>query len=228
MGDIFFKIAAEMRKPEVESFFVKLLQRVMPKSVAQATGEWVVTRRFFENFTGDNPRFFQRSFNVTGDYDGQTSTGYRWPFGNVSVITPFNFPLEIPALQMYGALLTGNRPLLKCDPRVTVVMEQFLLLTQACGLPLQDVNYLNCTNQDMEYVIDKAGFRVIQFTGSSKVAEHLAAKTHGRVRIEDAGFDWKILGPDVSNVDYVAWTSDQDAYAASGQKCSAQSVVFMH
>lgn len=93
MGDIFFKIASEMRKPEVENFFVKLLQRVMPKSVAQATGEWVVTRRFFENFTGDNPRFFQRSFNVAGDYDGQTSSGYRWPFGNVCVITPFNFPL---------------------------------------------------------------------------------------------------------------------------------------
>ena len=93
LGEIFLKIASEMRKPEVESFFVKLMQRVMPKSTAQVTGEWVVTRRFFENFTGDNPRFFQRSFNVAGDYDGQTSTGYRWPFGNVAVICPFNFPL---------------------------------------------------------------------------------------------------------------------------------------
>jgi 1-pyrroline-5-carboxylate dehydrogenase len=121
-GEIFLKIATEMRKPEVEEFFVKLMQRVMPKSTAQVLGEWVVTRRFFENFTGDNPRFFQRSFNVAGDYDGQTSTGYRWPFGNVSVIAPFNFPLEIPCLQLYGSLLVGNRPLLKCDPRVAVVM----------------------------------------------------------------------------------------------------------
>lgn len=32
----------------------------------------------------------------------------------------------------------------------------------------------------------------------------------------------------MTNVDYVAWTSDQDAYAASGQKCSAQSIVFVH
>lgn len=107
-------------------------------------------------------------------------------------------------------------------------MEQFLLFTQACGLPPHDVNFLNCSNQDMEYVIDHANFKVIQFTGSSRVAEHLAAKTRGKIRIEDAGFDWKILGPDVSNVDYVAWVSDQDAYAASGQKCSAQSIVFPH
>ena len=49
-----------------------------------------------------------------------------------------------------------------------------------------------------------------------------------QVFLEDAGFDWKILGPDVSNVDYVAWQCDQDAYACTGQKCSAQSLLFMH
>ncbi len=38
----------------------------------------------------------------------------------------------------------------------------------------------------------------------------------------------QILGPDVSDVDFVAYTSDQDAYAYSGQKCSAQSALFVH
>ncbi len=80
----------------------------------------------------------------------------------------------------------------------------------------------------MEKVIEQANFKVIQFTGSSVVAEHLAKKTHGRVRIEDAGIDWKVLGPDVANLEYVAWVSDQDAYAATGQKCSAQSILFAH
>ena len=46
--------------------------------------------------------------------------------------------------------------------------------------------------------------------------------------LEDAGFDWKVLGPDVSELDYVARQCDQDAYACSGQKCSAQSILFMH
>ena len=38
------------------------------------------------------------------------------------------------------------------------------------------------------------------FTGSSRVAEKLAADLKGRVKLEDAGFDWKILGPDVQEV----------------------------
>lgn len=46
--------------------------------------------------------------------------------------------------------------------------------------------------------------------------------------LEDAGYDWKLLGPDVQDIDYVAWQADQDAYACSGQKCSAQSLLLMH
>lgn len=38
------------------------------------------------------------------------------------------------------------------------------------------------------------------FTGSSRVAEKLAVDLSGRIRVEDAGFDWKILGPDVQEV----------------------------
>ena len=38
------------------------------------------------------------------------------------------------------------------------------------------------------------------FTGSSRVAEKLAIDLGGRIRVEDAGFDWKILGPDVQEV----------------------------
>ena len=124
--------------------------------------------------------------------------------------------------------MTGNRPLLKCDGRVSAVMEQFLFLAHACGLSPEEINFLNCSNQDMEYIVDHANFRVIQFTGSSKVAEHLAEKTRGKVRLEDAGFDWKILGPDVNDFEHAAWTCDQDAYGATGQKCSAQSIMFAH
>ena len=40
------------------------------------------------------------------------------------------------------------------------------------------------------------------FTGSSRVAEKLAVDLKGRIKLEDAGFDWKILGPDVQEVHY--------------------------
>lgn len=62
-------------------------------------------------------RFHARSFGVSGDHPGQQSNGYRWPYGPVGLITPFNFPLEIPALQVMGALFMGNKPLAHVDHR---------------------------------------------------------------------------------------------------------------
>ena len=43
------------------------------------------------------------------------------------------------------------------------------------------------------------------FTGSSRVAELLATDLRGKIKLEDAGFDWKILGPDVPQ----KWVSDE-------------------
>lgn len=227
-GTLSAKAAATLGHPEVHKFFMRLIQRVAPKSDGQAHAEVSVTQKFIENFGGDQVRFLARSFSVPGDHPGQVSSGYRWPYGPVVVIAPFNFPLEIPLLQLMGALYMGNKVLLKADSRVSVVMEQALRLLHHCGLPLTDVDFINCDGATMHALLLEAKPRMTQFTGSSRVAEVLARDLHGKIKIEDAGWDWKVLGPDVRDIDFVAYTSDQDAYAYSGQKCSAQSALFVH
>ncbi len=212
----------------ISHFFATSIVKTVPKSYAQAAGEVSVTAAFLKNFGGDNVRFLARSFGVPGDHYGQFSHGHRWPYGAVAIIAPFNFPLEIPVLQLMGALFMGNKPVLKPAEKCSLVMEQFLRLLHDCGMERGDVDLLNCRGPVAERLILDADVRLTQFTGSSKVAEHLLEVTRGKVKIEDAGFDWKILGPDVHDVEYVAWQCDQDAYACAGQKCSAQSILFAH
>jgi len=228
-GEITRQAGAALLDPEISEFFAQSIIKCVPKSHGQAMGEVKVTAAFLNNFSSDNVRFLCRDFGVPGDHDGQKSCGYRWPYGPVSIIAPFNFPLEIPVLQLMGALFMGNKPVLKPAEKVSIVMEQFIQLLHACGMPKKDVDFLNCQGPVMtEFLSSTPSIKLTQFTGSSNVAEYLSKRFHGKVKIEDAGFDWKILGPDVHNVDYVAWQCDQDAYAASGQKCSAQSILFMH
>lgn len=227
-GDISRKAGDALQDPDIQEFFTRSIMKCVPKSHAQALGEVKVTAAFLHNFSGDNVRFLARSFGVPGDHYGQQSNGYRWPYGPVAIVAPFNFPLEIPVLQLMGALYMGNHPVLKPAEKVALVMEQFLRLLHHCGMPTDDVDMLNCQGPVAETLIMSSPIRLTQFTGSSRIAEHLSARTRGKVKIEDAGFDWKILGPDVSDVDYVAWQCDQDAYASQGQKCSAQSIMFVH
>ncbi len=232
LGGVCARAAALLATPDCERFFTRLIQRVMPKSWQQCLNEVVVTRVFLENFSGDGVRFLGRGFSNPGDRTGQESRGYRWPYGPVVVVAPFNFPLEIPALQALGALFMGNRPLVKADSKVSVVFEQFLKLLIHCGLDASDIDLLHCRGERMGKLVETAAdkIRMLQFTGSSSVAERVTATVNGRVRLEDAGFDWKVIGPDFDNrwLDYVAWQADEDAYNAAGQKCSAQSILFVH
>ena len=96
LGEVSRNASRILKEKSVEQYFCKLIQRVMPKSDIQCLGEVEVTRVFLENFSGDNVRFLARSFSNPGNYLGQETSGYRWPFGSVCIIAPFNFPLEIP------------------------------------------------------------------------------------------------------------------------------------
>lgn len=109
-----------MSDPEIADFFTRTIMATVPKSYAQAAGEVKVTAAFLNNFSGDNVRRLAQSFGVSGDHAGQYSVGHRWPYGSVAIITPFNFPLEIPVLQLMGALFMGNKAVLKPSEQVSV------------------------------------------------------------------------------------------------------------
>ena len=209
LGQVCRKATEVLYDPEVFDFMVDNIIRCVPKSRAQTEGEVRVTRAFFENFCGDQVRFLAESQARPGDHQGQSAMSYRWPLGPVGVITPFNFPIEIPVLQMMGALFMGNKPLVKPDSRTSFPLEQWIRMLHYCGLPKEDLDMVQCDGPVVEKILKKAKANMTLFTGSSKVGERLVQQLDGKVKLEDGGYDWKILGPDVpkaqSEIDYVAW-----------------------
>jgi hypothetical protein len=91
-----------------------------------------------------------------------------------------------------GALFMGNKVCLKCDSKVSVVMEQTLRLLHHCGMPLTDVDFMNGDGPTTHALVMTAEPRMTLFTGSSKVAEILARDLRGKIKLEDAGWDWKV------------------------------------
>lgn len=232
-GLIFAKAANLLSNNFFADYFARLIQSVMPKSYTQALGEVTVTRDALYNLSGDGARACAGWTGVPGDRNGQRAEEHRFPHGPVVIIAPFNFPLEIPVLQLAGALAMGNKVLIKGASIADAVIEQFIRMLLSCGMPRNDVALIHCDGAIMEEIIRQTHPAMTQFTGSSKVAERLTFLTRGKIKIEDSGFNWKILGPDCPFFDqallnYTAWQCDQDAYAASGQKCSAQSLLFVH
>ena len=122
----------------------------------------------------------------------------------------------------------GNKPVVKVDSKVSICFQEFLNLMIKCGVPKTDIALIHTNGPNMEHLLMNSKMRMTQFTGSSKVAEHLSKQLNGIIKIEDAGFDWKITGPDVNDIDFAVFLTDQDCFAGSGQKCSAQSIMFLH
>jgi 1-pyrroline-5-carboxylate dehydrogenase len=96
-------------------------------------------------------------------------------------------------------------------------MEKMLILLTECGIPIKCVDFSNYEGSTMYKKILERDPCMALFTRSSMVSEKLAVDLKWRVELEGAGFDWKILGLDVQEVDYVEWVFHQDAYARSGQ-----------
>jgi len=122
----------------------------------------------------------------------------------------------------------GNKTLVKVDSKVSICYQEFLNLALKCGLPKNDISLIHTNGPNMEHLLLNSNLRMTQFTGSSRVGEHLSKALSGKIKLEDAGFDWKITGPDVQDIDYAVYVNDQDCFAISGQKCSAQSLMFLH
>ena len=161
-AEICHKAAVALDDPAVEDFFIKCIQRVVPKSRVQAYNEVAISRTFLKSFAGDGVRFMARGFTVAGDHEGQESKGYRWPFGPVALITPFNFPFEIPVLQLMGCLFMGNKPVVKGSEKTSMVVEQYIRLLHACGMPKEDVDLIHCFGPTMEKLLTSAPVRLTQ------------------------------------------------------------------
>jgi 1-pyrroline-5-carboxylate dehydrogenase len=157
LGEVTRKAVECFSDKDVWRFFHRALQRSCPKSDKQVHGELKVTVDFLKNFCGDNVRYLATSERHPGDHDGQFTTSYRFPYGPVGVITPFNFPLEIPVLQMMGALYMGNKVLVKPDLKTGFPLEQFVRLLHYCGLPKEDLSFLYSEGPLAEHVLKKGG-----------------------------------------------------------------------
>lgn len=59
---------------------------------------------------------------------------------------------------------------------------------------MTDIDYIYCDGPVMNEVMVQGDSRMCLFTGSQAVAEKLTVDLKGRVKLEDAGFDWKVRG----------------------------------
>jgi len=152
----------------------------------------------------------------------------RGPVGVVAAITPWNFPIAIPAWKIAPALAYGNTVLFKPAGATPLTAHHLVTALIDAGLPPGVLSLVFAGGAAVQeaWVATRAA-DAITFTGSETVGRRLgevAGSVHARVQLELGGKNAVIVAPD-ADIARAADAIVRGAMASAGQKCTATSRV---
>lgn len=154
----------------------------------------------------------------------------RRPVGVIGAITPFNFPISIPAWKLAPALVWGNTVVWKPATFVPVLAMRFAEALEQAGLPQGVLNLVNGTAAVGEAIVAHPDVDAVTFTGSTKVGRLIAAQLAARgipFQGEMGGKNAALVLAD-ADLDVAVEQVAIGAFRAAGQKCTATSRVIVH
>ncbi|MCC6944572.1 MAG: aldehyde dehydrogenase family protein [Thermomicrobiales bacterium] len=150
----------------------------------------------------------------------------REPVGVVGVITPWNFPIAIPAWKIAPALAFGNTVVFKPATYTPLLAVRFVEALAEAGLPPGVVNLVTGSSGGVgDPLIDDDRVTAISFTGSEPVGRSVAKRISargGKVQLELGGKNPAIVFAD-ADLDHAVNHLVSGAMWSSGQKCTATS-----
>ena len=201
---------------------VALLTREQGKTSAEAAGE-VPRAVDFWSWMGHQGGSIQ-GITAPSEVDTVQVMTLREPLGVVSLITPWNFPVNIPAWKLASALVCGNTVVLK-PSQLTPICAEFLVQCLAeAGIPDGVVNLVFGTGSEVgDTLVAHPDVAAISFTGSTETGlaiNRKAAELGKPVQAEMGGHNAVIVLAD-ADLDKAAKGSVVAAFGTTGQRCTA-------
>ena len=153
----------------------------------------------------------------------------RKPTGVVAVITPFNFPIAIPAWKIVPALVYGNTVVWKPASSVPLLATRLAQALTQAGLPPGVLNLVIGDAEVGDALVNHDGVAAITFTGSTGVGRRIAAAAAARgvpVQAEMGGKNAAVVLDD-ADIDLALDQVMLGAFRSTGQKCTATSRLIL-
>ncbi|MCW5554295.1 MAG: aldehyde dehydrogenase family protein [Verrucomicrobiae bacterium] len=214
----------ESRKAEL----ARLLTREEGKTLIESTGEVQRTADIFRFFGGLSYQLGGQT--IPHDLPGNLLYTRREPLGVVALVTPWNFPLAIPAWKLAPALVSGNTVVLKpASQAPALTLELAKLLTEA-GLPNGVFNVVIGEGRAVgAELAAHPSVAAVSFTGSYSVGQTIyqqLAPRMARAQMEMGGKNPTIVLAD-ADLDLAARLVAIAGFGLTGQACTATSRVIV-
>ena len=202
----------------------RLLAREEGKTVAEGTGEVARAGQILGFFAGECLRLAGEV--IPSVRPGIDVSVTREPVGVVGIITPWNFPIAIPAWKIAPALAYGNTVVFKPAELVPGSAWALVDILHRAGLPEGVLNLVmgkgSVVGQSM---LDSPDVDAITFTGSIGTGKRVAAASveHMRKFQLEMGGKNPLVVLDDADLKVAVESAVNGAYFSTGQRCTASS-----
>ncbi|HSV57654.1 MAG TPA: aldehyde dehydrogenase family protein [Variovorax sp.] len=224
--DVLDAVGSEIlaRKDEIG----RLLSREEGKTLPEGIGETVRAAMIFKFFAGEALRAGGES--LASVRPGVGVEVSREPVGVVGLITPWNFPIAIPAWKIAPALAYGNCVVFKPAELVPGCAWTIAEILSRTSLPKGVFNLVMGPGSKVgNTLVNAPGVDAISFTGSQSTGHRIIAACAARqakVQCEMGGKNPMIVLDD-ADLDVAVNAAVQSAYFSTGQRCTASSRIIV-
>lgn len=203
-----------------------LLTREEGKTLREGVGEIRRSAQIFHYAAGEPLR--QGGACLPGLRDGTTAVVTREPVGVVALITPWNFPMAVPAWKTAYALAFGNTVVLKPSEVTPGCAWELADILHRAGVPAGVFNLVVGDGRTLGPVLVD-GADAVSFTGSPPVGRAILERSVARmtkVQLELGGKNPLVVLDD-ADLDLAADVALQGAFHSTGQRCTATSRIIV-
>ncbi len=202
----------------------RLLSHEEGKTLAEGIGEATRAAQLFDFFAGETLRLAGEVLPSVRPGIGIEIT--REAVGVVGLITPWNFPIAIPAWKMAPALCYGNTVVIKPADLVPGCTWALVDILHRAGLPKGVLNLVMGKGSVVgQTILDSADVDAISFTGSVATGTRVAEASVKRMRkfqLEMGGKNPLVVLDD-ADLDTAIDCAVNGAFFSTGQRCTASS-----
>ncbi|HEX8731041.1 MAG TPA: aldehyde dehydrogenase family protein [Ktedonobacterales bacterium] len=205
------------------------MTREMGKPLRETMGDVQTAIDFGKYVAGEGTR--AEGETVPSGISDKMCLTIRQPLGVVGIITPWNFPMAIPAWKTFPALLAGNTVVLKPASDTPLSAAHLVEILTEAGLPAGVLNLVTGPGSTLgDALVTDPRIAMISLTGSTEVGKRVAelcGRDLRRVSLELGGKNAIIVMED-ANLDEVVKAVAWAGFGTTGQRCTATSRVIVH
>ena len=170
-GEIILRAALLLEAHREE--LAHLLTREMGKVIKEARGDLQTAIDFGKYVAGEGRR--AEGETVPSGLRDKICLTVREPLGVVGIITPWNFPLAIPAWKTFPALVAGNTVVLKPASDTPLLATKLVEILAEAGIPAGVLNLVTGPGGTLgDALVGDERVSMISLTGSTEVGRHIA------------------------------------------------------